>query len=140
MVKKLKTLLSVLLLAGIIAVGNFSYVGAKSNTEDKPFSFYGRGSGCTNGRFKYNDSRTYVYPQSGPDATYTVYGSQWYGDGYQKCSESVRLYSGKKYTISNVVNRCYYIYASLDLKGSGACAWTKGVWSPDSSRNYNNVG
>ena len=140
MVKSLRSVLLAFIFAVAILFSSFSYIYAKANTKDHTYSFFNRDEGNLPGREKYNNSKVYVYPKTGPKAIYTVYGSFTKGDGYKICSDAVELTSGVKYTIRNCVNKCYYSYARLHFRGTGSYTYTKGVWSPDSTKDYKNVG
>ena len=77
-----------------------------------------------------------MYPKSGPALYYTVYGKNSVGDVTNRSS---RFYipSGTQASITNYVYERDDIMARINYdRKSYAYEYTRGVWSPDSTRNY----
>ena len=134
--KKLVTCtLAVCLAASTLACGVFTSHAAE--TADETYTFDNRNnSGYTRWRPKTNDTKVYVYPKSGPALYYTVWGKNAKDN---ETNRSYRFYipSGTQASITN------YVYERGDIKAcikydrkSYAYEYTRGVWSPDSTRNY----
>ena len=112
-------------------------VSNAANVEDTTYTFDNRNSsGSTGWRFKTNSTKVYVYPKSGPALYYTVWGKNAKDN---ETNRSYRFYIpvGTQASITN------YVYERGDIKAcikydrkSYAYEYTRGVWSPDSTRNY----
>ena len=103
--------------------------GATQNTNTR---------GTTDGRPKNDTTKVYVHPTSGPALTYSVRGANnANGDGAIVVSGSFTIYNGTQASITNRVYEEGKPYAQLHFERTVyADAWTYGVWSPDSTRNY----
>lgn len=123
------------LFSGIL--GNIQCVSA-ANTEDWAFSFdNSSSSGTGTWRDKNNDSKVYVYPQSGPRIYYTVQGRANTNADPKKRSDKVAIPQGVKGSITNYVKENKGIQARLKYdRITFGYVLTKGDWSPDSTRNY----
>ncbi len=136
MKKKILTLVMTAMLVVSGVCGMEMSVSA-ANTEDKPYSMDSRNAtGTTSWRDKNNTTKVYVNPQSGPLLSYQVQGRKD-GGAKMNCSSLVRIPNGVQGSITNSVRENGKNEARLYLKSTVyAQAWTKGVWSPDSTRNY----
>ncbi len=136
MKKRLLTfmMMATLVLSGICGMG--MSVSA-ANTEDRPYSMDNRNeTGTTSWRDKNNNTKVYVLPQSGPILRYRVRGRKGQGNG-EPCSNWAKIPNGKQASITNYVREKGLNEARLKMERTMyAQAWTKGVWSPDSTRNY----
>ena len=111
------------------------YANAAGNVKNVMFHFGGNSGWDTDREYKANNSRTYVIYSDGLSApTVTVMGV---GGGKRvSCSKAIKLKEYTEYTIKNTVYG-NYDYAALHISADGTGS---GFWSPDSSRNYTNVG
>ena len=121
----------------ISVVAGFSFASSAGNTTDTEYEFYNSNStGNTSGRSKTNTTKTYIYPKYGPALNYTVQGSKT-GSNWENRSSSHTVYNGTKASFTNFVYENGEAYARLHLeKTTTAYVWSRGVWSPDSTRNY----
>ena len=80
----------------------------------------------------------YIHPTSGPNLYYRVQGTDnKYGSGSENKSSAHMIKQGVKASFTNTVREDGKIYARVKMRRSGYAAdYTRGVWSPDSSRNY----
>lgn len=136
MKKKIITLLmtATLVLSG---VSGMTMSVSAANTKDRDYSFDNRNTtGYTSWLNKDNDSKVYVYPESGPLLNYRVEGRYNSGES-DSYSNWVQIPNGVQGSITNYVNEKGKNQARLKVKRTAyAQVWTKGVWSPDSTRNY----
>ncbi len=135
---KHKILISVMALAiAFSVVTGFSTASSAGNVKDKPYEFYNtNASGNTSKRGKWDATKTYIHPLSGPALTYTVQGSN-NGSTWNNRSSSHTVYNGTQASFTNFVYENGEQYARLHLeRTTTAYAWTEGEWSPDSTQNY----
>ena len=134
-----KKILTIIMMATLVLSGvwGLGMSASAANTEDKPYSMDNRNeTGTTSWRDKNNTSKVYVYPQSGPLLKYRVQGRKD-GGAKQNCSNWVKIPNGTQGSITNYVRENNKNEARLYLMRTVyAQEWTKGVWSPDSTRNY----
>lgn len=133
----------VLGLACMVVVGSvncFSYAKeAKPNVANTMFHFKANNVSYTDIRMKNNNTRTYAVISDGTSlAKVTVMGTnREYSTYSNTCSAECTLKKYTDYTIKNNVYGNNYTYAVLrtrcDSSGSG-------YWSPDSTKDYNNIG
>lgn len=138
MKKKILTLVmtAMLVVSGVCGM-EMSVFAAAPNTSDTNYSFDNRNesSRTTEWRAKNNDSKVYVNPRSGPAVYYTVEGTK--STKAATCSKTFKIGNGIQASITNYVNELGYTKARLLLERAAyAQEWTKGVWSPDSTKNY----
>lgn len=112
------------------------YAQASGNVENKMFHYEAKKTVYTDSRFKDDKTRTYVIVSVGRDADVTVMGKKTGGGSYYACSKKVNCKLYNQYTIKNTV-RPNYKYAALKLYSTVS---GYGYWSPDSTKNYTNVG
>ena len=137
-INKMKTLVASLLVVTTVCLGMFSSAFA-GNTQDTNYQFHNTNTrGTTDGRPKNDTTKVYVHPTSGPALTYSVRGANNAdGDGVIVVSGSFTIYNGTQASITNRVYEEGKPYAQLHFERTVyADAWTYGVWSPDSTRNY----
>lgn len=132
--------LAMALAIALTGIVGFADVVNAANTKDEPFSFYNANtSGTTDWRDKNNSTKVYVYPKSGPNLYYTVYGRKS-ATGSQtgnKRSNRVVVPQGVQGSITNYVNENSENQARLKLERTAVgYVVTSGVWSPDSTKNY----
>ena len=100
------------------------------------FRYQAKKTVYTDSRFKDDRTRTYAIVSVGKYADVTVMGKKTGSGSYHTCSKKGRCYLYKGYTIKNTV-RPNYKYALLKLYSTEN---GYGYWSPDSTRDYINVG
>lgn len=137
MKKRLMMLMMVCALA-ISGIGGMTLTVNAANTEDKPFSFdNSSASGTSEWRDKNDTTKVYVYPQSGPKIFYTVQGKAGTSGSAANRSNVVAIPQGVQGSITNTVREEGGTYARLKYQRiTTGYVTTKGVWSPDSTRNY----
>lgn len=133
--------LAILMVIGIMAVSVFCGTAETvfaANTKDKEFSFDNRNSnGVGTWREKHNNTKVYVYPKSGPKIFYTVQGKTGDAGTAADRSNIVAIPQGIQGSITNQVNEKKNDYARLKYERiTFGYVLTKGVWSPDSTKNY----
>lgn len=107
-----------------------------ANVEDTMFHYTkGKNSSAVAKRVKENKSRTFVVYSEGNTPDVAVEGVK--GNKRTICSERFKLNKYKKYTIKNKVRSKGFKYATLSIYSEG---YGYGFWSPDSTRNYINLG
>lgn len=130
-------LISVMALAiAFSVVTGFSIASsATGNVSDERYEFYNTSSsGNTSSRGKWDATKTYIHPISGPALTYTVQG---YNGSWNNRSSSHTVYNGTQASFTNFVYENGEAYARLHLvRITTAYEWTIGEWSPDSTQNY----
>ncbi len=139
MMRKMKIMKNGAMLALACAVtmgGANLYAQASGNVEDKVFRYQANKTVYTDSRFKDDRTRTYAIVSVGKYADVTVMGKKTGSGSYHTCSKKVRCKLYNRYTIKNYV-RPNYKYALLKLYSTES---GYGYWSPDSTRNYINVG
>ncbi len=133
-------LLTMMLVFSMVITGaaSFTSVVSAANTSNKPYAFSnGNSTGQSEWCAKENTTKVYVYPQSGPKIRYTVYGRKDSSGGGVPCSNQVAIPLGVQGSITNQVRENGYNMAKLKFERiTYAQVDTKGVWSPDSTRNY----
>lgn len=136
MKKMMKRYLAVLSAGLVLGGGVNLFASASGNVADTLYH-YTPTKPYTEIRYKANASRTYVIVSDGGSVNATVMGANKSQKGYSNaCSKECKLTKYVKYTISNTVYGRYN-YAVLRLRSGGSGS---GYWSPDSTRNYKNVG
>lgn len=117
-----------------------------ANTGDTEYEFYITATyQRTSAREKTNSTKVYTMYDKGPwHLAFQTYGAtSRNGAGSNQTKEGTAYVErGVASSITNYINECGYTYAylrvnSADEDGIGYNA--HGVWSPDSSRNYNVV-
>ena len=139
MMRKMKIMKNGAMLALACAVtmgGANLYAQASGNVANKMFHYKANKTGYTDFEFKDDKTRTYAIVSVGRYADVTVLGRKTGGGSNHTCSNKVRCKLYTKYTIYNTV-RPNYKYALLKLYSTESGS---GFWSPDSTRNYTNVG
>lgn len=122
--------------AALILGGGVNLYATAANTADTLYH-YTPSKPYSPIRYKANATRTYVIPSDGGSVYTTVMGANKSQTSYNNtCSKECKLEKYIKYTIRNTVYGRYN-YAVLRLRSSGSGS---GYWSPDSTRNYKNVG
>ena len=109
------------------------------NYLDTDYSFKSVSSvGYTECRKKTDTTKVYIHPTSGHNLYYRVQGTDnKYGSGSENKSSAHMIKQGVKASFTNTVREDGKIYARVKMRRSGYAAdYTRGVWSPDSSRNY----
>lgn len=131
-IKKTMAALSVCLcLSGSIAI--YSHA---ANTDDTMFHYVrGTNSSAVTKRLKQNNTRTYVVYSEGNTPDVAVMGVK--GAKQTKCSVRFKLNKYNQYTIKNTVYSKGFKYATLSIYADG---YGYGFWSPDSTKNYINLG
>lgn len=126
--------------AGAVAMSGLAGMATNAiagNTLDKSFSYsHKTKQGTTVWRDKYDDTKVYVHPISGPKTNYRVQGlSVDMQVNYR--SKVVAIPTGVEASITNYVYENDDIQARLRMtRSSYQNKITRGVWSPDSTRNY----
>lgn len=134
-----KKIITLILLGMISVSGVKANFAANPNTIDTSFSYNNSQTYQeTEWRYKYNTSKVYVYPKSGPKINYRVIGRN-------------TLVSNVSYYRSNLVNIPTGVQGSITNQAvengddqvkiymqriASYTNYTNGVWSPDSTRNY----
>lgn len=140
--KLVKNGLILFAVCALVTGGADVYSLASGNVVNKPFSYLGSSDKpyTLNGpEFKDDSTRTYAIASYGGAATVTVMGGK--SATPPSCSKTVNLTLMKEYTIKNTVKEDKYNYAQLKVvAASGTSGKSQGYWSPDSTKNYNNVG
>ena len=139
-----KTILAAIFAAAIAvsgAAGFASRVNADpngGNTVDTEFSFYNmNSSGHSVGREKRNTTKVYVYPYYGPSVKYNVEGYHTSTNTWMDRSNSFVVSTGTQASLTNFVYENGEREARLGfVRQSYAGVYTRGYWSPDSTRNY----
>lgn len=133
-------LLTLMLVFSMVITGSASFASVVSaaNTADKAYAFSNTNTtGQSAWRTKENTTKVYVYPQSGPKIRYTVYGRTDDNGNATPRSNQVAIPLGVQGSITNTVRENGNNMAQLRFERiSYAQVDTKGVWSPDSTRNY----
>ena len=110
------------------------------DTSDEPYYFSNLNStGHSNYRFKYNYSRVYVNPQSGPMIYYTVYAAfSEGGSGLGAVSGTYAIPVNVQASITNTAmdSGRYYVRLNFQRMVTIMNQTTWGYWSPDSTQNY----
>lgn len=108
-----------------------------ANTSNSQYMFYNINvNGNTSSRNKYNNSKVYVYPTSGPELRYTVQG--YNNHIWNNRSGTFQLKNNVKASITNFVYEHDESKARLKYTTTQkAYVFTYGYWSPDSKYNYN---
>lgn len=121
----------------ISVITGFSITSNAGNVTDTTYQFYNiNSSGNTSSRGKWDATKTYIHPLSGPALTYTVQGST-NGSSWNNRSSSHTVYNGTQASFTNFVYENGEAYARLHMTRTGtAYEWSEGEWSPDSTRNY----
>lgn len=109
-----------------------------ANVTDTSFAFANVDrDGFSEWRAKMDTSKVYVYPQSGLKINYTVEGRIRPVAEPQERSYTFAIPVGTKGSITNKVRENGDPEARLHFEQiSYSAAYTRGVWSPDSTRNY----
>ncbi|MCH5267828.1 MAG: hypothetical protein J1E62_05725 [Lachnospiraceae bacterium] len=112
------------------------HANASGNVKNKLFNYKKDAHVTyTDEEFKADATRTYVIYSDGlAKPKVTVVGVS--GKKYINCSGSYTLSKYKQYTIKNSVYKNYK-YAALRIQADG---YGSGYWSPDSTKNYINLG
>ncbi|MBR2821886.1 MAG: hypothetical protein IKD91_08440 [Clostridiales bacterium] len=138
-----KAILVALVTIAVAASGIAGFAGkAKAdgygNTSDTEYSFYNMNStGHSVSREKKNTSKVYVHPTYGPSLKYNVEGYHKSTGLWMDRSNSFVIGSGIQASITNYVVENNEHEARIGfVRQSYAGVWTRGLWSPDSSRNY----
>jgi len=138
-----KAILVALVTIAVAASGVAGFAGkAKAdgygNTSDTDYSFYNMNSyGYSIAREKRNTSKVYVHPTYGPAVKYNVEGFHSSTNTWMDRSNSFVIGSGIQASITNYVYENGERSARLGfVRQSYAGVYTRGLWSPDSSRNY----
>ena len=137
--RKMKIMKNGVMLALACAVtmgGANLYAQASGNVANKMFHYKANKTVYTDYRFKDDTTRTYAIVSVGGYADVTVMGKKNGSGSNHTCSKKIRCKLYTKYTIKNTV-RPDYKYALLKLNSTVSGS---GYWSPDSTRNYTNVG
>lgn len=133
--KILKTTMAVAAVC-ICVSGSIGIYSHAANVEDTMFHYKkGSNPSAVPKRVKENNTRTYVIYTEGNRPEVTVMGVK--GDKQTKCSASFILNKYTKYTIKNTVYTKKFKYATLKIYSEG---YGYGFWSPDSTKNYLNLG
>lgn len=129
--RSMATLSVCLCLSGSIAM--YSHA---ANTEDVMIHYKsGTNPSAVTKRVKENSSRTYVVYSDGNTPDVAVMGVK--GEKQTKCSVRFKLNKYNQYTIKNTVYSKGFKYATLSIYADG---YGHGFWSPDSTKNYINLG
>lgn len=138
-----KAILVALVTIAVAASGIAGFAGkAKAdgygNTSDTEYSFYNMNStGHSVSRDKTNTTKVYVHPTYGPAVKYNVEGYHRSTNTWMDRSNSFVIGSGIQASITNYVYENGERSARLGfVRQSYAGVYTRGLWSPDSSRNY----
>lgn len=134
-------------LAILSVVLGFGYTGKLSyadygygDTQDQEYYFSNLDSnGYSYYRFKYNYSRVYVNPQSGPMIKYEVYAAFTNsGSGQGSVSGKYAIPTNTQASITNTALNSGRPYVRLRFERMVAIMnqTTWGWWSPDSTQNY----
>ncbi len=138
--------LAVLFIAALSTAGLLNNVYAEGNTGDSLYTFNNTGtSSYTDYRRKKNDTKVYVHPTNGFTLYYTVQG--WSDIIYHvsgiNASDKCAIPIGEYASITNYVYENGLLYARLHLEryvNYSVNTTTTGLWSPDSTQNYNIYG
>lgn len=122
----------------VSGVSGMTMTANAANTEDKDFAFENsQPTGVCAWRDKTNKTKVYVYPKSGPNIYYTVQGSKDPQKSWVNRSNRVAIPMAVKGSITNQVMENKETYARLKFERMvSTTVSTRGVWSPDSTRNY----
>ena len=138
-----KAILVALVTIAVAASGIAGFAGkAKAdgygNTSDTEYSFYNMNStGHSVSREKRNTTKVYVHPTNGPAIKYNVEGFHSSTNTWMDRSNSFVIGAGIQASITNYVYENGERSARLGfVRQSYAGVDTRGLWSPDSSRNY----
>lgn len=130
------------------AATNVNYAGISTqeldtdpipNTKDREFTHNNSVSvNYTKFRRKYNETKVYIHPTSGPKLYYRVQGADnANGAGTEDRSNAHGVPVGVYASFTNYVKENDNPYARLKMRRSMTGEVdSKGVWSPDSTRNY----
>ena len=125
--------------AGMTGIAKAEDPATYPNYLDTDYSFKSVSSvGYTECRLKTDTTKVYIHPTSGPNLYYRVLGNK-YEDGRNAVNRSSAhiIKQGIKASFTNTVREKGDKYARVKMRRSGFAAdYTRGVWSPDSSRNY----
>lgn len=145
-------LLVMVFMFSLICIG-ISEKYSSASTEDTAWSFSAATDAINTSfitrREKSNSTKIYIYftnTYSGTISSFKVcpYGSEGrtttlISAGYARGNDTERWFtipSTGKYSITNYVNERGYEYATLKFKKNIGYGTAKGVWSPDSTKNY----
>lgn len=119
------------------SLGGVSTSVMAANTADSAYAFHNSSEvGYCSWRDKNDSSKVYVHPTSGPAIYYTVQGSKNRSTAADR-SGSFLISVNVQASITNSVSEKHESYARLKFKRRlYASEVTRGVWSPDSTRNY----
>ena len=138
-----KTILAAIFAAAIAVSGVAGFAtranaDGTGNTTDTEFSFYNmNSSGHSVGREKRNTTKVYCYPWYGPSVKYNVEGYHTATNQWMDRSNSFVISTGTQASLTNYVYENGERSARLGfVRQSYAGVYTRGYWSPDSSRNY----
>ncbi len=121
-----------------IATCNNEVIG-EPNTNDTTYAHSNNNSvSYSKFRYKYNTTKVYIHPTDGPMLYYRVQGAYTAGgSGLANRSEAYGVPVGVQASFTNYVNENHNMYARLKMRHSVTQPIdSKGVWSPDSTRNY----
>lgn len=133
--KKKTAILAIVGTMAISGAAGFSTTVKASNTEDKYYTYGGKGVEYTSWRAKEDYTKVYVYPTSGGSIQYTVQGLKGSKAIYRSNTHSIPV--GVQASITNYVRENGNHKARLKKENNAmASTIAAGWWSPDSTRNY----
>ena len=124
---------------GVVLAAQVDYDDPSPNTQDREYSHNNSVSvNYTKFRRKYNTTKVYIYPQSGPKLYYRVQGADRNtGVGLEDNSNAHGVPVGTRASFTNYVHENDHAYARLKMRRSmTGQVDSKGLWSPDSTQNY----
>lgn len=139
------SLICAMLICAMVASMGISALAAQdANVKDTDYYIQNATTGTwktTNGRYKTNNSKVYVYPSESPSG-YTYVATMCYVDGFPTNATVaekgyVRLRNGYKYAITNLIyedgdpTQNMGVQAWLCLQPTAGTGTLRGVWSPD---------
>lgn len=138
--RKIKNIIICATLCLALGGGINTFASASGNVANTMFHFTATGTSYTGIQYKLDSTRTYAIVSDGlSSAKATVMGTNRSYTTYSNaCSSECTL---KKYTEYTIKNNVYgnYRYAVLRTKSAGSTSGS-GYWSPDSTKNYTNIG
>ena len=137
----LKRKLLTMMMIGVIGVTGVLGTSVSShaaNADNEEYSFNNSSAqGVGTFRNKKNSSTVFVHPTSGPKIFYTVQGKTAVGLDIVECSNIVAIPLNVKGSIVNHVRKDGCDKARLSYQRiTTGYVYTKGMWSPDSLKDY----
>lgn len=134
--KNFKKIMATLTICACMSASVGMYAYAAGNVRDRMFHYKKEyDPDAVEPQYKANGTRTYVVYSEGSTPDVIVMGVQ--GKKQTTCSKKVRLKKYTKYTIKNTVHSKGFTEATLRVYAGG---YGYGFWSPDSTKDYTNVG